>query len=91
MTTRKIGYYRVCLTMNQLTEKAKKKEENYTKVGNDYFCKTCGSQIHAIEVIFPIWDSGFSMAGSGKTTRQYFPYCPKCETEPQIKGIPIKV
>jgi hypothetical protein len=78
------------MSLESLEKKALEKEKNYEIKNGDYLCKSCGTEILGIEVIFPIWDGPFPMSGSGKTFRQSFPYCPHCESKPEIKGDPIR-
>lgn len=77
------------MTLSELERKATEKEKNYKVVNGDFKCKTCDSDILATTVIFSIHDGPFPMSGSGKTFKQHFPYCPKCESRPDIHGIPI--
>jgi hypothetical protein len=77
------------LSIEELERKAVEKEKNYEVVNGDYICKICGTEILAIVVIFSIHDGPFPLSGSGKTIRQNFPYCPKCETRPEIHGMPV--
>ena len=79
------------MTLAQLEREAKEKEKNYyINEAGDYACKDCQSDILCVTVIFSIHDGPFPLSGSGKTTRQNFPYCPKCEEKPEIRGLPIK-
>jgi hypothetical protein len=77
------------ITLEELESQAKEKEKNYHLLNGDYICNACGSEILAVTVIFSIHDGPFPMSGSGKTIRQNYPYCPKCETKPEIHGLPI--
>ena len=79
------------MSLETLERKAKEKEKKYHIDAGDYKCNDCNSDVLCVSVIFSIHDSGFSMAGSGKTTRQNYPYCPQCEEKPEIRGLPIKV
>jgi len=53
-------------------------------------CKTCKSQIMAVQVHHPIWDGPFPMSGSGRVHITLAPYCPQCEYAPSERGSPIK-
>jgi len=79
------------MTIEELEEMAREKEKNYKIENGYYFCKDCGTEIEQIFVTFSIWDGLFKMSGSGKTERQVFPYCPKCEERPDISGEPIRI
>lgn len=63
----------------------------YQKVEDGYQCTTCGSEIQQVEVIHSIWDGPFPMSGSGETTKECIPYCPKCEQKPNVRGTPIRI
>ena len=41
------------------------------------------------EIIHSLWDKRFDCAGSGETTKNPVPYCPKHEKKPDWQGIPI--
>ncbi len=77
------------MSIEQLERKALEKEKNYKVVNGDYLCKTCNTEILCVDVIFSLHDGPFALSGSGKTTHQNFPYCPKCEEKPKIHGLPI--
>jgi len=79
------------MTIEQLERKALEKEKNYEVVDGDYICKTCGSEILAVDVTFSIHDGPFALSGSGKVDHQNFPYCPHCEEKPEIHGLPINL
>jgi hypothetical protein len=77
------------MSIKTLERKAQEKEQNYKIENGDYLCKTCGEEILAVNVTFSIHDGPFALSGSGKVTHQNFPYCPKCESKPEILGLPI--
>jgi|GEM_PF-2360648 len=61
----------------------------YQQIEGGYMCVTCGSEIECVEVIHPIWEGPFACSGSGRTAKEIVPYCPKCEKEPSVYGVPI--
>ena len=77
------------MTLEALERKAKEKESTYKQKNGDFICGKCETEILAITVTFAIHDGPFRLSGSGKTTRQVFPYCPKCENRPEIHGTPV--
>jgi len=77
------------MSIEEVENLALKREKNYHIVNGDYVCKTCGSDILQVVIVFSIHDGPFALSGSGKTTRQVLPYCPKCEGKPEIHGMPI--
>jgi len=79
------------MTLEELERKALEKEKTYKKENGDYVCGKCGTDILAVTVTFSIHDAPFRLADSGKTQKQVFPYCPKCESRPDIRGIPINI
>jgi len=68
------------------------------KIGLVYFQKNgsgtfihlgCGNEVMVTEIIHSLWDKRFDCAGSGETTKNTVPYCPKHEKKPDWQGIPI--
>jgi hypothetical protein len=49
----------------------------------------CGTILMGVPVVHPIHDSPFPGSGSGQTSTEIVPYCPKCEAQPDINGEPI--
>jgi hypothetical protein len=78
------------ISLSELEKRAKEREKNYKIVNGDYLCKTCNSEILCDEFIFSIHDGPFPLSGSGKTIKQVFPYCPKCEGPPEFSPLPIR-
>jgi hypothetical protein len=63
----------------------------YRKVGANFECTVCGSDIIEGKIAHAIWDGPFPMSGSGKCYDESVPYCPKCEKAPEFHGTPISV
>ena len=63
----------------------------YKRIGNDYVCVDCGSEILGVEVVHPIWNGTFPCSGYGKTAKEFIPYCPKCEKKPKYWGYLIEL
>ncbi len=63
----------------------------YRKTEEGYVCTNCDSEIQQATIIHSIWDGPFSCSGSGKTAKEFVPYCPKCEEKPSSNGTPISV
>ncbi len=59
----------------------------YKKVGRDYRCVQCDSEIMGGTVAHSIWN--FPLSGSGECHYETVPYCPKCEEKPNFSGEPI--
>jgi hypothetical protein len=58
----------------------------YVRRETDFLCSKCNSKIEVIEVFHPIMKNGVS----SKTEKEFAPFCPKCETKPDHKGMAIK-
>lgn len=67
------------------TEPSKRKAGNfdyYERRGQQWLCKTCGSEIKAVIRYAPVWDGPFPCSGSGEVETHQEPYCPTCEVKP---------
>ena len=65
-----------------ITESTWKKDERI-------YTHSCGETIVEARIAHPIWDGPFPESGSGRCSYETWPYCPRCEEEPNFHGEPI--
>ena len=64
------------------------RQATYEKTDDGFKCKKCGSLIQQTTLYVSIHHKLFpSCAGSGEVQQVNYPYCPKCEGEPEtVRG-----
>lgn len=82
------GHCTVCGTYYQIKIGSKVAYKT-TDNGENWWCNECGSEIRCVEQTRPIHDGPFPLSGSGRVHIEQVPYCPKCETIPETRGVPI--
>jgi len=70
------------MLLSDFEEKVRKREENYVKVDDYYYCKRCSSVIQALVKRVPLHDGWILFkqhCGTGRCIQISIPFCPKCE------------
>lgn len=66
------------------------KTATYDRVKDSWLCNKCGSEIQQTTGYASVHDGPFPLSGSGEVVHFPYPFCPKCDGDPDTPRAFIK-